>query len=96
MTSKPPQRHHYIPEFLLRHFCDVSGRLWVTHSGKTYQTTRTNVFVERDLYVKYNWNHVPSDIDYKEFLSSIEKSNDYEARLGEIESNAAPRSSEDH
>ncbi len=48
---------HYLPQMLLRHFCDGDGRLWVARKGQDqpFRTTPRNVFAENDLSTK----HIP-------------------------------------
>lgn len=48
-----PSNQHYVPRFLLKHFCsDDSERLWAydKSTGKTFQTNVKNVASERDFY----------------------------------------------
>ena len=46
---------HYLPQTLLKNFCDSSGRLWVARKGKDepFRTTPRNVFTENNLYTKH-------------------------------------------
>lgn len=46
---------HYLPQMLLKHFCDSDGRLWVARKGQDqpFRTTPRNVFAENDLYTKH-------------------------------------------
>ena len=46
---------HYLPQMLLKHFCDGDGLLWVARKGqdKPFRTTPRNVFAENDLYTKH-------------------------------------------
>ena len=89
MSTKNPIRQHFIPKFLLGHFLDDNGLLWVhdKHRNKTYSTNPRNVFVKRDTYtiyqIKQSTNHG------KGF--STEKDYKHESAFAEdIESKAAP------
>ncbi len=46
---------HYLPQMLLKHFCDGDGLLWVARKGQDqpFRTTPRNVFAENDLYTKH-------------------------------------------
>ena len=52
MAEDRSKRHHYIAQFLIRHWADQSGKVWVYNKAaqKIYQTTPPNVFVENNLY----------------------------------------------
>ncbi len=45
---------HYLPQMLLKHFCDGDGLLWVARKGQDqlFQALPRNVFAENDLYTK--------------------------------------------
>ena len=92
MGSSLSRRHHYIPQMLLRNFCDDDDRLWVGDRtrGRVFQCRPEGVFVKRDLNMKYSFDSVQSGYGYKEFLSSIDMSDEYERTLSRIESRAAP------
>ena len=47
---------HYLPQMLLKHFCDGDGFLWVARKGQDqpFRTTPRNVFAENDLYTKHH------------------------------------------
>ena len=90
MNSKSTRRQHYIPVMILKNFCDERGFLWVSDGQRTYKANPINVFAERDLYAKSNIDHAPNTHSYEDFVGSIEKSNEHETRLSEIESEAAP------
>ena len=90
MGSNIQRRQHYIPQMLLKNFCDGNGRLWVGYEERVFQTTPGNAFVERDLYTKSDFRHVPRGVGYQEFLNSITRTYEYEQRLSEIESIAEP------
>ena len=88
MGNSIPRRQHYIPEMLLKNFCD--DRLWVGYDGKVFKTTIGNAFVENNLYTKADYRHAPKGVGYEGFLRSITKSYEYEERLSEVESIAEP------
>lgn len=46
---------HYLPQMLLRHFCDGGGRLWAARKGRDqpFRAKPRNVFAENDLYTKH-------------------------------------------
>ena len=46
---------HYLPQMLLKHFCDSDGLLWVARKGQDhpFRTTPRNVFAENNLYTKH-------------------------------------------
>ena len=46
---------HYLPQILLKHFCDSDGLLWVARKGQDqpFQTTPRNVFAVNNLYTKH-------------------------------------------
>ena len=90
MGRNTPKRNHYIPQMLLRNFCDESDRVWVDDGKKMYSTNPRNVFVQGHLYTRSIFENSPKDTDHEDFLASIEKSYEYEERLSEIESRATP------
>ena len=90
MGRNPPKRDHYIPQMLLKNFCDGSGRVWVGDGKKIYSANPKNVFVQGHLYTRSIFGNSPRDTDHEDFLNSIEKSYEYEERLSEIESRVAP------
>lgn len=47
-----PELHHYVPQFYLRRFLDVSGRLWAWDRDKdrVFQTTPKSMAAERSFY----------------------------------------------
>ncbi len=78
---------------LLSNFCDRKGRLWAydkTRLEKLFPSTPKNVFAERDLTVRWNFDNTRGSRDHQEFLGKTEKSYEYEDHLGKIESRAAP------
>ena len=73
------RNHHYVPQLLLRNFCD--GRhIWVGNKDTrvAFSTSPNKIFRERDLYT----DHDPEDIDIKDDRN--------ERLLQKIESAAAP------
>ena len=74
MGANRPKRNHYIPEMLLKNFCDDRGLLWVADQkrGKCYKTNPTNVFVQSKLYVKHDYSQATDSYEYEESLSKIE------------------------
>ena len=46
---------HYLPQMMLKHFCDGEGLLWIARKGldQPFRTTPRNVFAEKDLYTKH-------------------------------------------
>ena len=90
MGRNTPKRDHYIPEMLIKSFSDESGRVWVADEKKIFSTTPKNVFVKGHLYTRSIFGNSPRDADLEDFLNSIEKSYEYEERLSDVESRAAP------
>ena len=84
MSSTGPKRHHYIPEMLLRNFCDHDGFLWVGNvpTGEVRKSKPHNEFVKNRLYAERS---VGSRLG---FLKP--KDNKYEISLSRLEGNAAP------
>jgi hypothetical protein len=52
MSSRPPRRHHTVPQFYLRSFADDRGRVRVVarDGSADFITSTANAFVERDYY----------------------------------------------
>ena len=48
-------RDHYVPQMLLKHFCDTDGLLWVVRKGQDqpFPTKPRKVFAEKDLNTKH-------------------------------------------
>ena len=94
MGTNNPKRQHYIPRFLLRHFLDEDGQLWIYDKvqEKIYRTTPKNVFAINDLYTTYGFDHVRKNAEYVEFIDSVKKDYKYEVSYfaGGIESKVAP------
>ncbi len=78
MSSGQAKRQHYIPQMLLKRFCDPAGYIWVAdqQTGSVKSLKPVNAFVERHQYTLYSYADDSRDTVY-------------EARLGEIESAAA-------
>lgn len=74
MGANRPRRNHYIPEMLLKNFCDDGGLLWIADQErrKCYQTNPTNVFVKRNLYTKRDYSQATESYEYEDALSKIE------------------------
>ena len=55
-------RDHYVPQMLLKHFCDSDGLLWVVRKGQDqpFQTTPRKVFAEKDLNTKHTPVAIPT------------------------------------
>lgn len=47
-----PRLHHYVPQFYLRRFCDLSGRLWAwdREEDRVFSTAPKSLAAERDFY----------------------------------------------
>lgn len=74
MGANRPTRNHYVPQMLLKNFCEDNGRLWIGDKirGKVYQASPTNVFVRGKLYVKQNYSEENESYEYEHILSKIE------------------------
>ena len=94
MGSNNPVRQHYIPEFLLRNFSDDRGHLWVYDKGQRnlYATNAKNVFVKRNIYTTFRFEHIEKNTEFERFISSIIKDYTYEVEdfARDIEGNASP------
>ncbi len=79
MGSNFPGKPHFIPNMLLKHFCDDGGQLSVGDigRGKIYQKNPKGAFIRRHIYTRYTFGHPPT------------KSAEYESILGRIENDAA-------
>ena len=89
LGNNEPQRQHYIPkEVLLQNFCDAQGYIWVNDGSKVYGTNPVNAFVIGNLYTKSDFTNAQRGADAEAFFDSVEKSYEYEERLGVIESEA--------
>ena len=74
MGANRPRRNHYIPEMLLKNFCDDGGLLWIADQerGKCYQTNPKKVFVKNNLYVNHDYSRATDSYEYEDTLSKIE------------------------
>ena len=86
MRPERRKRHHYIPVFLQKHFCDADGMLWygIRDTQVVKRVPPRHAFVEKGLYTSYEEaSERASDIAY-------EPDDRYERRFAELESRAAP------
>ena len=87
MTPERRIRHHYIPQFLQKHFCDADGMLWygIRDTQVVKSVSPVDAFIQKDLYTSYKDPHERSDdIAY-------EPDDKFERRFAEeIENQAAP------
>ena len=90
MRNSDPKRQHYIPEMILRRFTDSDGLIWVGDGTKVFPTNPKNAFVAGHLYTKSDFSNAQKDGSTEAFFDSIEKSDEYENHLNEIESKAGP------
>ena len=75
MTSNFPKRQHYIPQVLLKHFCDNDGRLWAGNKGRNnvFRTRPLNVFVRNNIYTRYAYDDdTPPSAEYEQGLCRLE------------------------
>lgn len=87
-TAKPERRrrHHYIPRFLQKRFCDADGMLWygIQETQVVRRVSHRHAFVEKELYTSYEEAHERlNDIAY-------EPDDRYEREFAELEGRAAP------
>ena len=86
MRPERRKRHHYIPVFLQKRFCDADGMLW--YGNRDAQVVKRvppqHAFVEKGLYTSYE--------EARERANEIEYDPDdrYERKFAELESRAAP------
>jgi len=86
MTTERRIRHHYIPQFLQKHFCDADGMLWygIRDAEVVKRVSPRHAFVQKELYTSYVEGHErPNDIVY-------EPHDRYERTFAELEKRAAP------
>ena len=86
MTIERRIRHHYIPQFLQKHFCDADGMLWygLRDTEVVKRVSPRQAFVKKELYTSYEEGHErPNDIVY-------EPHDRYERTFAELEKRAAP------
>ena len=62
MPSDKPRKNHYIPEMILKRFCDHKETLWVNNGSKVYKTNIKDTFEKRDLTATRNM--IPSTTDH--------------------------------
>lgn len=74
MGANRPRRHHFVPEMLLRNFCDDEGGLWVGDQmrGNCYRSKPRKVFVEKNLYTSHVWNDRTDSYEHEHALSRVE------------------------
>ena len=74
MGANRPKRNHYIPQMMLRNFCDDDDFLWIGDKirEKVYRTSPTNVFVRGKLYVKQDYSEANESYEYERMLAKIE------------------------
>ena len=86
MRPERRKRHHYIPRFLQKHFCEADGMLWygIRDTQEVKRVSPRDAFVEKELYTSYQKAHeCPNDIAY-------EPDDRYEREFAELEDRAAP------
>lgn len=85
MTPERRIRHHYVPQFLQRHFCDADGMLWygIRDAEMVKRVSPRHAFVEKELYTSYEGHERPNDIVY-------EPHDRFERTFEELEKRAAP------
>ena len=86
MRPERRRRHHYIPVFLQKHFCDADGMLWygVRDTQVVRRVPPQHAFVEKGLYTSYEEaRERANDIAY-------EPDDRYERKFARLESRAAP------
>ena len=74
MGANRPKRNHYVPQMLLKNFCEDDGLLWIGDKirGKVYRANPTKVFVRSKLYVKRDYSEKNESYEYEHILSKIE------------------------
>lgn len=82
MSSNPPKRQHYVPQFLLRNFCDSEGFFWVgdTEKGTVRKTKPGSNFVINDLYTEHVFDPDTGDLIRKDYR--------HDKAIGKLESAA--------
>lgn len=88
---KPAIRNHTVPIMLLRNFADASSRLWManTKTGRVFQSSVANAFVEKGRYVTRHFRHSDADPSDRDFVKMVLR-DQCERIISEIESSAAP------
>lgn len=71
--KKEPIRHHYIPQFILRNFCDEEGNVkyFDKASGKIIHCEPRDIFMEKNLY-RDEINHTEDPTKIEKDLSIFE------------------------
>ncbi len=69
-----PKRHHYVPQMLLRRFCDENGKLWLFNKkapqlGVTFASPEA-AFFQKHFY-SLNENGV-RDVSLEKYFSELE------------------------
>ena len=79
-----PLGQHYIPEMLLKHFCDDDGYLWVgdRQKGRVWKSKPRQAFKIKHLYTNFSVDAKTNNLGHKSY--------EYEKALGVIETRAAP------
>ena len=82
MSSNHPKRQHYVPQFLLRNFCDSEGFFWVgdTEKGTVRKTRPGSNFVINDLYTEHVFDPDTGDLIRKDYK--------FDEAIGRLESAA--------
>lgn len=66
MSKKEPIRHHYVPQFILRNFCDDNGYVNYFNKNTNIIALREprDIFMERNLYRdQVNYPENPTKIE---------------------------------
>ena len=85
MGNSEPKRHHYVPQFLLKHFLDPHGFLWMHSLDKVdvYCSSIGNAFLKK-------FNHRTYLLDETSDCKDLIYHNQAEEKLCNYESQAAP------
>ena len=59
MSPERRKRHHYVPVFLQKHFCDADGmlRYGIRDTQEVQRVSPRHAFVEKELYTSYEEAH---------------------------------------
>ena len=90
MQRNFPKLHHFNPKMLLKNFSNGKEQVWVNDGAHTYRTHIRNVSAIHYLNAKWDWSAIPKGTDYEKILASVPRTDEYEIRLGDIESAAEP------
>lgn len=89
-----PKDQHYNSRFVLRHFSKDGEHIWTYSNAEGVDCRKIEkTFVSRHLYTRKSVdtnNKASQSPDPRTFEQSIRKDYDYERRIGQLESNAAP------